>query len=78
MQLFDQARSTVDVNRQRDLMKQVFDLAAESFDVIGVCLSTNLFGIASNRLRNVPARMPNSWSWPHPGPALPQQFFFTS
>ena len=22
--------------------------------------------------------MPNSWSWPNPGPALPQQFFFTT
>jgi len=59
-------------------MKQVFDLAAESFDVFGVCLAPNLFGIATNRLRNVPPRMPSSWSWPHPGPALPQQFFFTT
>ena len=46
--------------------------------MIGVCLAPNLFGIASNRLRNVPAHMPSSWSWPHPAPAMPQQFFFTS
>jgi peptide/nickel transport system substrate-binding protein len=26
----------------------------------------------------VPAKMPNAWSWPNPGPSLPQQFFFTS
>ncbi len=78
MQLFDQARSTVDTAEQGRLMRQVFDLAAEAFDCFGVCLAVNLFGIASNRLRNVPARMPNAWSWPHPGPALPQQFFFTS
>ena len=78
MDLFDQARATSNVQRQGELMKQVFDLAAESFDVFGVCLAPNLFGMASNRLRNVPASMPSSWSWPHPGPALPQQFFFTT
>ncbi len=75
MELYDQARATADTRRQGDLMKRVFDLAAESFDVFGVCLATNSFGIASNRLRNVPARMPNAWSWPHPGPAMPPLFF---
>jgi peptide/nickel transport system substrate-binding protein len=78
MQLYDQARATTDVRRQGELMKQILDLAAVSFDCFGVCLAPNLFGIASNRLRNVPARMPYAWSWPHPGPALPQQFFFTN
>jgi peptide/nickel transport system substrate-binding protein len=78
MQLFDQARATADVRRQGELMKQVFDLAADSFDVFGVCLAPNAFGIASNRMRNVPPRMPRSWSWATPGPALPQQFFFAS
>ncbi|MBL8837917.1 MAG: ABC transporter substrate-binding protein [Alphaproteobacteria bacterium] len=78
MQLYDQARETTDVRRQGDLMKQILDLAAESFDCFGPCLAPNLFGIASNRLRNVPARMPYAWSWPHPGPSMPQQFFFTS
>ena len=78
MRLYDQARATTDVRRQGELMKQILDLAAEAFDCFGVCLAPNLFGIASNRLRNVPARMPYAWSWPHPGPALPQQFFFTN
>jgi peptide/nickel transport system substrate-binding protein len=76
--LYDQALATSDVRRQGEIMKQVFDLAAESFDVFGICLAPNLFGIASNRLRNVPARMPNAWSWPNPGPSMPQQYFFTS
>jgi peptide/nickel transport system substrate-binding protein len=75
MELYDQARATTDVRRQGELMKEVFDLAAESFDVFGICMSPNSFGVASNRLHNVPARMPRAWSWATPAGALPQQFF---
>jgi peptide/nickel transport system substrate-binding protein len=78
MRLYDEARSTPDTRRQGELMKQVFDIAAEQFEAIGVNLAPNLFGVAQNRLRGVPRSMPYSWSWPHPGPSLPQQFFFTS
>jgi peptide/nickel transport system substrate-binding protein len=78
MRLYDAARSTPDTRRQGELMKQVFDIAAEQYECIGVNLAPNLFGVAQNRLRGVPRQMPYSWSWPHPGPALPQQFFFTS
>ncbi|WP_439550485.1 ABC transporter substrate-binding protein [Falsiroseomonas sp.] len=78
MRLYDQARSTADTRRQGELMKRVFDICAEQFECIGVNLAPNLFGVAQNRLRGVPGSMPYSWSWPHPGPSLPQQFFFTS
>ncbi|WP_203073190.1 ABC transporter substrate-binding protein [Falsiroseomonas ponticola] len=78
MRLYDQARSTADTRRQGELMKRVFDICADQFECIGVNLAPNLFGVAQNRLRGVPASMPYSWSWPHPGPSLPQQFFFTS
>ncbi|MBU3738854.1 MAG: ABC transporter substrate-binding protein [Rhodoferax sp.] len=77
MKLYDDARATADLGRRGALMKQVFDLAADSFETIGVCLAVNAFGIARNNLQNVPKSYPSSWSWPNPGPALPQQFFFT-
>ena len=76
--LYDEARSISDTRRQGELMKQILDLAADAFDAIGICLAPNLFGIANNRLRNVPAKMPGAWSWPNPGPSMPQQYFFTS
>ena len=56
----------------------MFDIAAEAFEPIGICLYVNSFGVVKNNLENVPPRYPNSWSWPNPGPALPQQFFFSS
>jgi peptide/nickel transport system substrate-binding protein len=76
MKLYDDARATADMNRRGALMKQVFDLTADAFETIGVCLAVNAFGIVRNNLQNVPKAYPNAWSWPNPGPALPQQFFF--
>ncbi len=78
MKLYDEARSTADLNKRGVLMKEVFDLAADAFEMFGVGLAVNSFGIANNKLRNVPASMPSSWPYPHPAPALPQQFFFTT
>jgi peptide/nickel transport system substrate-binding protein len=78
MKLYDAARATADLKKRGELMKELFDIAAAEFECFGPCLATNLFGIASNKLHNVPAKMPNSWSWPHPGPSMPQQFYFTS
>jgi peptide/nickel transport system substrate-binding protein len=78
MKLFDEARGTSDLAKRGELMKQVFDLAAEAFEPIGVCLAVNAFGIAKLNLANVPNKEPDSWSWPNPAPAMPQQFFFTS
>ena len=77
MKLYDDARATSDLKKRGELMKQVFDLCADAFETIGVCLAVNTFGIAKNNLQNVPKSYPSAWSWPNPGPALPQQFFFT-
>ena len=78
MKLFDEARATADLAKRGAAMKQLFDLTADAFETIGVCLAVNAFGIVKNNLANVPAKYPNSWSWPNPGPAMPQQFFFSS
>ncbi len=77
MKLFDDARATADLKKRGELMKGVFDLTADAFETIGVCLAVNAFGIAKTNLQNVPKAYPNAWSWPNPGPALPQQFFFS-
>ncbi|UPG73979.1 ABC transporter substrate-binding protein [Roseomonas gilardii subsp. gilardii] len=77
MQLFDQARGTADLGKRAAIMKQIYDIAAEQFEPIGICLAVNTFGVCRNELQNVPAKYPNSWAWPNPGPALPQQFFFS-
>ena len=75
--LFDDALATADIKKRGEIMKQVFDICADAFETVGICLAVNTFGIVKNNLQNVPKSYPNAWSWPNPGPALPQQFFFT-
>ena len=76
MKLFDDARGTADLDKRGAIMKQIFDLAADAFETVGVCLAVNSYGVVTNRLHNVPQKEPNSWSYPHPAPSLPQQFSF--
>ncbi len=76
MKLYDQVKATTSVEEQGRLMKQIFDLSAEAFETFGPTLSPNQFGIANLKLKNVPDGMPASWSWPNPGPSMPQQYFF--
>lgn len=77
MKLFNDALATSDLKKRGEIMKQLMDLTAEAFETIGICLAVNTFGIVRNNLNNVPQKYPNAWSWPNPGPALPQQFFFS-
>ena len=77
MKLFNEALATADLKKRGEIMKQLMDLTAEAFETVGVCLAVNSFGIVRNNLNNVPQKYPNAWSWPNPGPALPQQFFFS-
>jgi peptide/nickel transport system substrate-binding protein len=77
MKLFNEALAASDVAKRGEIMKKLMDLTADAFETIGVCLAVNTFGVVRNNLNNVPQRYPNAWSWPNPGPALPQQFFFS-
>ena len=76
MKLFDDARATSDLKKRGEIMKQIFDIAAEDFETVGVCLAVTTFGVVKNNLENVPKKMPAAWMWPNPGPVLPQQYFF--
>ncbi|MBC8791754.1 MAG: peptide ABC transporter [Tagaea sp. CACIAM 22H2] len=78
MKLFDDARATADLAKRGVMVKEIMDLCADAFETVGVCLAVNNFGVVRNNLQNVPKAYPNSWSWPNPGPSMPQQFFFQS
>ncbi|MDB5888202.1 MAG: peptide transporter, partial [Rhodocyclales bacterium] len=59
-----------------DLLKQIFELAADEFDVLGTVGPTKLTGVRNSRLTNVVDNMPSSWAYPTPAPVLPQQWFY--
>jgi peptide/nickel transport system substrate-binding protein len=76
MKLFDIARGTADMKKRGDTMKALFDLTADAFETVGVCLGVNTFGICNTKLQNTPVKEADSWPYPNPGPSLPQQYYF--
>jgi peptide/nickel transport system substrate-binding protein len=76
MQLYDQARATVDPAKRQQIMWQIADIAADEFDVMGTSKAVSTYGIRKNSLINVPAKMPSSWSYPNPAPTLLQTWYW--
>ncbi len=74
-QLFGKLREQTTQAGQQSVMKQILDIAADQFYVLGIALQKPGFGIANVRLRNVASLMPSAWSYPSPGPADPFQFW---
>jgi peptide/nickel transport system substrate-binding protein len=74
-ELYEQLRATADPAQQAEYMKQILEIAAEQFYVIGISLEPTGYGIAKNNFRNVPESMPSAWLYPSPAPYNPAQFF---
>lgn len=69
--------ATAEPAKQNELMAQVLQNAADLFLTFGVSLPADGYGIVKNDVVNLPKTMPNSFGWPTPGPARPEQFFKT-
>lgn len=78
MKLYDQVKLTIDAGQQLSLMKQLLQIAADQFYVIGVSSVTDGYGIVRNDFHNVPKSMPNSYIYPNPGPCNPEQFYLSN
>ncbi|MET3896581.1 peptide/nickel transport system substrate-binding protein [Devosia sp. UYZn731] len=66
---------TADPAKQTELMAQVLQGAADLFLTFGVSLPADGYGVVKNDVVNLLDSMPNSFGWPTPGPARPEQFF---
>ena len=56
-------------------MAQVLQNAADLFMTFGVSLPADGYGVVKNDVVNLLDTMPNSFGWPTPAPARPEQFF---
>lgn len=56
--------------------RQILQLSADAFEVIGTVKPPPMLGLRNAKLMNVFDTMPSSWSYATPGGALPQQFYF--
>ncbi|HEY6740565.1 MAG TPA: ABC transporter substrate-binding protein [Actinopolymorphaceae bacterium] len=75
MQLYDQILATTDQDEQLALIKQILAIAKEEFQVFGVGLEANGYGIAKNNFRNVPKKLIDTYTVQTPGPTHPEQYF---
>jgi peptide/nickel transport system substrate-binding protein len=75
--LYRQLVATADAAGQQEIMAQVLQNAADLFFTFGVSLPADGYGIVKTNVVNLQMEMPNSFGWPTPGPARPEQFFKT-
>jgi peptide/nickel transport system substrate-binding protein len=77
MDIYEKWQSAKSTAEADALFKEIIALAAEEFEVIGLIRSPSDNAIHNLKLQNVYEQMLVSWTYPNPGPALPQQWFFS-
>lgn len=78
LDLYKELLATGDGDKQIALMKEILDIAADEFMVMGIATEGDGYGIVKTDFGNVPANMPASWIYPTPGPTNPEQYFRVS
>ncbi|MHA3976735.1 ABC transporter substrate-binding protein [Halovulum sp. GXIMD14794] len=74
--LYDDFKKEADQEKALDIFREILQIAADEFEIIGVSLAPNQFGVVNKNLRNVPESLPGSWMYPDPGPTLPQTYYY--
>ena len=74
--LFEEYKATADPDEQLELFKQIHQIAADEFEMFGIASAVDKTSIVNKDLRNVPERYPQGWTYPDPGPTLPQTYYY--
>lgn len=77
MELLNEWKSTADPAAADVIFREILQMAADEFEVMGVVQSPTVFGVMDDDLENLLQPIPQSWSYATPGPALPQQLWFS-
>ncbi len=75
-ELYRQVNATADPEKQRELMLQIMDIAADMFYCMGISKPAPAYGIANMKLRNIMDNMPAAWQYPTPGPSDTFQWYY--
>ena len=73
--LYDQLKATANTESQNQLMRDILDISADQFYVMGIALPPNRKGVVARNFHNVPKVMPAGWSYATPAPTNPSQYF---
>ncbi|HEV8635688.1 MAG TPA: ABC transporter substrate-binding protein [Chloroflexota bacterium] len=75
-ELYDQIKITPEESKQRDLMRQLLDVAADQFWIMGIATPGEGYGIVKNNFKNVPKRMfASGQEYCNPGATMPEQYY---
>ena len=75
MDLYREITKYSDPAKQVELMKQLLDIAADQFYVIGVSTPGPLYSVVKNTMHNVYPR-PFAWTYPSPVASNTEQYYF--
>lgn len=74
-ELFDQIPLTADADEHIALIREILEIAADNFNIMGVGQQTIDYVILKNNFRNVPENFSSSFHYSSPGPTIPPQYF---
>lgn len=74
--LYEEFKGEADPEKAEDIFRQIHQIAADEFEIIGVSTRPSTYGVVNENLRNVPEALPGSWMYPDPGPTLPQTYYY--
>jgi peptide/nickel transport system substrate-binding protein len=77
-ELYQQVLAAPTSDEQMALMREILEITKERFYIIGTNLAPDRYGIVKTNVANVPESMPNTFFYLTPGPARPEQFYFTN
>ncbi|MDP5240713.1 ABC transporter substrate-binding protein [Uliginosibacterium sp. 31-16] len=74
--LYEQWRAAKSSAEAERLFRDILSIAADEFEVLGAVRPPRDNAIRRTNLSNVYEAMPAGWTYPTPGPSLPQQWFY--
>jgi peptide/nickel transport system substrate-binding protein len=77
MELYWEMVKTPDEAGQKDLFRQILQIAKEQFYAIGTVRIPESYGIVKNNLHNIPGIFPESHVWACPANTNPEQWYFS-
>lgn len=75
LELYNELKETANAEKQTQLMRDILDISADQFYVMGIALPPNRKGVVAKDFHNVPKVIPAAWSYATPAPTNPSQYY---
>ncbi|WP_430474074.1 ABC transporter substrate-binding protein [Thalassospira lucentensis] len=75
LSLYNSLKETANAEKQTQLMRDILDISADQFYVMGIALPPNRKGVVAKDFHNVPKVIPAAWSYATPAPTNPSQYY---